>query len=321
MKVLIADKFEKSGIEGIQALNCEVMSQPELEGDSLRSAIQSICPDVLVVRSTKVTADMMSSSSPKLIIRAGAGFNTIDTKRADELGIPVANCPGKNAQAVAELAFGLILALDRQIPDNVAELRKGVWNKKGFGKAKGIYGQTLGLIGMGMIGQEMVSRAKAFGLKVLAHSSWMTEEDATRLGVEKAKSLLDLASRSDIVSVHCALTPETKGSLGQEFFAAMKPGSLFINTSRSEVVLESEMVKAVQAKKIRAGLDVFDGEPSGGEGAYDGVMKSLEGVYVTHHIGASTEQAQEAVAAETVRIVKEFKSTGVAPNVVNLKKS
>ncbi|MBS1713243.1 MAG: hydroxyacid dehydrogenase [Armatimonadetes bacterium] len=320
MKVLVADKFEKSGLEGLKALGCDVVNEPDLSGEALAAAIKEHRAEVLIVRSTKVDASMLEFSSLSLIIRAGAGYNTIDVAAASAQGIYVANCPGKNAQAVAELAFGLVLSLDRQIPDNVAQLRQGKWNKKGFSKAKGLYGSTIGLVGMGQIGQEMIPRAKAFGMSVVGFSRWMTADVAAALGIGQAHSLEELARQSDIVSVHVSLRPETKGLLDRAFFDAMRPGALFVNTSRAEVVDQSALVQAVKSGRIRAGLDVFEGEPTGGEGDYDGELKELPGVYCTHHIGASTEQAQEAVAAETVRIVRDYRNTGHVPNVVNIAK-
>src|SRR6185503_15962560 len=164
MKVLVADKFEKSGIEGLKAAGCEVVYEPDLKEDALAQAIAASGADVLVVRGTKVTAPMLDAGRLSLIVRAGAGYNTIDVKGASARGIYVSNCPGKNAVAVAELAFGLILSLDRRIPDNVAALRSGQWNKKEYSKARGIAGQTLGLLGFGNIGQELARRAQAFGL-------------------------------------------------------------------------------------------------------------------------------------------------------------
>ncbi|MCW5938138.1 MAG: hypothetical protein KF884_08715 [Fimbriimonadaceae bacterium] len=320
MRVLVADKFEKSGLEGLKSIGCEVEFEPDLVGETLASVIRERKPDVLVVRSTKVEAGAIQGTSLSLIVRAGAGYNTIDVAAASAEGIYVANCPGKNARAVAELAFGLILSLDRQIPDNVAEFRDGQWNKKRYSKARGLHGATLGLVGMGQIGQEMVPRAKAFGINVLCYSRWMTPDVAAALAVGQAHTLEELASQSDIVSVHVSLRPETRGMLGKEFFEAMRPGSMFVNTSRAEVVDEAALIEAVKSGKVRAGLDVFDGEPTTGEGELSSPLKDLPGVYVTHHIGASTDEAQEAVAAETVRIVQEFKEKGTVPNVVNIKK-
>ncbi|CAN5352340.1 hypothetical protein BH11ARM1_BH11ARM1_00100 [soil metagenome] len=320
MKVLVADKFEKSGIEGLQKLGVEVISNPDLKDAALRDALIETGADVLVVRSTKVTADMVSAPNLSVIIRAGAGYNTIDVGAASEHGIYVTNCPGKNSQAVAELAFGLILACDRQIADNVSQLREGHWNKKSFSKAKGLYGRTLGLIGMGKISQEMIARAKAFGMNVIAYSRWMTPEVAAGLGIVKADSALDIARMSDVVSVHVSLNPETRNSLGKEFFETMKNGAIFVNTSRAEVVDQSAMLAAASEKNLRLGLDVFEGEPTFAEGAYDGVLANNANAYCTHHIGASTDQAQEAVASEVVRIVSEYLTTGIVPNVVNIGK-
>ena len=315
MKILVADKFEKSGLDGLGALG-EVVYEADLQGDALRDRIKETEAEVLVVRGTKVSGEMLEGTHLGLVIRAGAGYNTIDTETAAKNGIFVSNCPGKNAQAVAELAFGLIVAVDRKIPDNVAEFRDGKWNKKAFSKAQGLHGRTLGLVGLGNIGKDMIPRAKAFGMDVLVYSNHLEEAEANQLGVHRV-SLDEIAKRSDIVSVHTSLRPETKGLLGEEFFSQMKEGAYFINTSRAEVIDQAALEKAIESKKLFAGLDVFDDEPTTGEGDYSGSLKSNARVYCTHHIGASTEQAQEAVASETVRIVEVFKATGEAPNAVN----
>jgi D-3-phosphoglycerate dehydrogenase / 2-oxoglutarate reductase len=319
MKVLVADKFEKSGLDGLQRLGVEVVYEPELKDSALAEALGSTQADVLVVRSTKVTAEMVGAENLGVIIRAGAGYNTIDVAAASRRGILVTNCPGKNSQAVAELAFGLILACDRRIPDNVQQLREGRWNKKELGNAKGLYGRTLGVVGMGRISQEMIGRAKAFGMTVMAYSRWMTPEVAAALGISRAETLADIARMSDVVSVHVSLIPETRGMFGAEFFQAMKRGAIFVNTSRAEVVDQAAMLLAAKERGLRLGLDVFEGEPAGAEGSYEGPLRD-SGAYCTHHIGASTEQAQEAVAEEVVRIVREYKEKGHVPNVVNVGK-
>lgn len=318
MKALIADKFEQSGRDGLQALGCEVSFQPDLKDEALVQAITKEQPDVLIVRGTKVTEAMLAAGPLKLIVRAGAGYNTIDVAAASRRGIYVSNCPGKNSIAVAELAFALILALDRRIADNVIALRAGEWNKKEFSKARGLFGRTLGLVGLGKIGQEMIPRAKAFGMPVVAWSRSLTPEKAEVLGIERLNSPLDVARAADIVSVHVALKPDTKLMIDAEFFAAMKDGAYFINTSRGETVDQSALVDAVHAKGIRAGLDVFAIEPTSAVADFEDPIANQTSVYGTHHIGASTDQAQEAIAAETVRIVKTFKETGQVPNVVNL---
>src|ERR1041384_6844415 len=216
MRVLVADKFEQSGRDGLQALGCEVSYQPDLKDDSLLNAIKETSPDVLVVRGTKVTEPMLDAGPIKLVVRAGAGYNTIDVAAASKRGIYVSNCPGKNSIAVAELAFALILALDRRVVDNVIALREGQWNKKEFSKARGLFGRTLGLIGLGKIGQEMIPRARAFGMPVIAWSRSLTPERAALLGGELKESPKAAASASDVVSVHLALNPETKHLLSTE---------------------------------------------------------------------------------------------------------
>ena len=318
MKILIADKFEESGRIGLRTIGCEISFQPDLKDDALVEAIAKEQPDVIIVRGTKVTEPMLAAGPLKLVVRAGAGYNTIDVAAASRRGIYVANCPGKNSIAVAELAFALILALDRRVADNVIALRAGQWNKKEFSKARGLFGRTLGLVGVGKIGQEMIPRARAFGMNVVAWSRSLTPEKAEPLGVEQKESPLEVARVADIVSVHVALKPDTKQLINSEFFGAMKEGAYFINTSRGEVVDQAALVEAIHAKGIRAGLDVFAIEPTSGVAEFTDPIGNEASVYGTHHIGASTDQAQEAIADETVRIVKTFKETGQVPNVVNL---
>jgi len=332
MKVLIADNFEKSGVEGLRAAGCEVIHQPELKDEALVQAIAETGADVLVVRSTKVTEAMLNAGRLALVVRAGAGYNTIDVAAASRRGIYVSNCPGKNSIAVAELTMALILALDRRVPDNVADLRAGRWNKKEYSKARGLHGQTLGLLGAGNIAVEVIRRAAAFGLDVVLWSRRfdgedrpLSEEEAQELGlfglsvpVHLAPSPAEVAARSDILSVHLALKPETRGIVDAALLSRMKPGALLINTSRGEMVDAAALAAAVAEKGLRVGLDVFAAEPSGATGEMDDPLVRLPGVYGTHHIGASTAQAQEAIAAETVRIIRTYLQTGKVPNVVNL---
>jgi D-3-phosphoglycerate dehydrogenase len=316
MQVLVADKLEKSALDGLSTLNLNIVFEPDLEGETLAKRIAEVQPEILIVRGTKVSGEMIKSAPLKLIIRAGAGYNTIDTKAATEHGTKVANCPGMNSIAVAELTMGLIVALDRFIPDNVSDLRKGVWNKKKYGKAQGLAGQTIGLFGLGSIGMAVAKRAQAFDMKVIAFSR-SPKPDAEAMGIEMVSSLDELAERSNIVSLHCALNDETRGKFGKDFFSKMKPGSLFINTSRAEVIDQAALLEAIEEKGIRAGLDVFQDEPTGGEGTYNGPLCNNPNVYCTHHIGASTNQAQEAVASETVRIVEDYVKKGEFRNAVN----
>jgi D-3-phosphoglycerate dehydrogenase len=318
MKVLIADKFEESGINGLKVIGCEVVYSPDLKDDSLVEAVRDSQADILVVRSTRVTEAALAAGRLSLVVRAGAGYNTIDVKAASSRGIYVSNCPGKNSIAVAELAFAHILALDRRLPDNVADLRAGKWNKKEYGKARGLYGRTLGLIGLGQIGREMITRAKAFGMDVTGWSRSLTPESAAELGIAYRQTIIEVAYDCDILSVHIALAPDTRGVINDGVFDAMKPGSYLINTSRAEVVDQGALTRAVKTKGISAGLDVFANEPEGATGDFKDEIVASPNVYGTHHIGASTDQAQEAIAAETVRIISAFKETGKVPNVVNL---
>src|SRR5919112_1547836 len=211
MKVLIADKFEKVGIDGLKELGCEVVSQPEVKAEGLAALIREIDPHILIVRSKKVGAEALGAGTAlTLVIRAGAGIDTIDVATASSRGIFVSNCPGKNSIAVAELVLGLLLALDRRVPDQVAELRAGTWNKGEYSKARGLYGRTLGIVGLGQIGRETAARAQAFGMRVLAWSRSLTHEEADRLGLQYAQTPLEVARVSDAVSINVAANAETK---------------------------------------------------------------------------------------------------------------
>jgi D-3-phosphoglycerate dehydrogenase len=338
MKVLVADKFEQSGLEGLRAADCDVIYNPDLKEDALRKAIADTQANVLVVRSTKVTDPMLDAGQLSLVVRAGAGYDNIDVTAASARGIYVANCPGKNSVAVAELAFGHILALDRRIPDNVADLRAGKWNKKEYSKARGLYGRTLGVLGFGNIGQEMARRAQAFGMHLAIWSEIGVEVD--RSGVPIDLPLLvrlrpssgnplepfarvcdtpeELAEQSDILSIHLALNDRTRKLVNASVLNRLKPGSFVVNTARAEVVDYDALAAAVKARQLRVALDVYPGELATGQGEFTHPILQLPGVYGTHHIGASTDQAQEAIAAETVRIVRAFQETGRVLNVVNL---
>jgi len=318
VKILIADKFQPSGIAALKELGCEVVSNPDLAPDTLPDAVVQHDPDILIVRSTKVPAPVFDRAKKlALVIRAGAGYDTIDVEAASARGIFVSNCPGKNSIAVAELTWGLILACDRRIAEQSADLKAGRWDKKTYSKAQGIYGRTLGIIGVGQIGEAVIERAHAFGTPVVAWSRSLTDATARELGVTRANSPIEVAKISDIVTLHVAATPETKALANKDFFDAMKPGAIFINTTRGSVVDESALHAAIKEKNIRAGLDVFAHEPGASDNASDIPVAREPAVTGTHHIGASTEQAQEAIATEAVRIVTEYKHSGHIPNVVN----
>lgn len=319
MKILIADKFEKAGIEGLKGLGAEVVSLPEVGEAGLPGALAEHNPDVLVVRSTKVKGPAFDAAKRlSLVIRAGAGFDNIDLPTASGRGISVATCPGKNSIAVAELAWGLILSADRRIHEQAALLRAGQWNKKEYAKARGLYGKTLGVIGLGQIGAEVASRGIAFGMKVLAHSPSLTDAKALEHGVERVADMLDLARQSDVVSVNVVANDKTKHLCNAAFFEALRPGAIFINTTRGSVVDEAALLRAIETKNVRAGLDVFENEPAGGTAEFKSAISQHASVVGTHHVGASTDQAQQAIADEVVRIVRVYRDTGKAPNVINL---
>jgi len=318
MKVLIADKFEKVGIDGLKELGCTVVWQPDVKAEELQALIRETDPHILIVRGKKVNADALKAGTAlTLVIRAGAGIDTIDVATASSLGVFVSNCPGKNSIAVAELVMGLLLSCDRRIPDQVADLRQGTWNKGEYSKARGLHGRTLGIVGLGQIGREIAARAQAFGMRVVAWSRSLTHEEADRLGVAYAQTPLEVAHLADAVSINVAANADTKHLVNAEFLAAMRPGAYLINTSRGSVVDEAALERAVREKRIRAGLDVFEKEPAGSTGALSNAIARAPGVYGTHHVGASTDQAQVAIAHEVIRIVQTFKTTGEVPNVVN----
>jgi len=320
MHVLIADEFPEKHLAELndpRALGLEVRYEPKCSADDLPARIGEA--SILVVRSTKVSrAAIESAPRLALIVRAGAGFDTIDVAAASERGIFVSNCPGKNSVAVAELAMGLVLALDRRIVDATDDLRAGRWNKKEYGKADGLKGRTLGIAGFGRIGMEVARRAHAFEMHVLAWSIPLDEEQARAHGVERCATLLELAERSDALSVHLPQTVETRRLFNADVFARMKPRAIFVNTSRGGIVDEAALAAAMRDKGLRVGLDVFDGEPAQGTGEFRPALAGMGTFVGTHHIGASTDQAQGAIAAETVRICREFVLHGRVPNVVNV---
>lgn len=316
MNVLVADKLPKEAIDELKGLGLNVQFDANATEEKLNKGIGN--NQILIVRSTVVSKSCIKNSeSLSLIIRAGAGVNNIDIEAASNLGIYVANCPGKNSVAVAELTMGLILSLDRHLGDNVIDFRKGYWNKSDYSKAEGIFGKTLGIIGTGQIGAEVIKRAKAFGLTIVAWSRSLTPGAAKELGAIHAESIEEVASKCDILSVHLAMNPDTKGIISKEVLSALKDGALFINTSRAGVVDEDALFEELTSGRIRAGLDVFGDEPEFKQGEFESRFQDVKNAYVSHHIGASTKQAQLAVASDAVDIVRGYKTTGKVRNWLN----
>jgi D-3-phosphoglycerate dehydrogenase len=318
MKVLVADKLHPAGLEALDAWGADVRTEPSLAGETLVAALAEHRPDVLIVRSTRVNAAAVDASpSLKLVVRAGAGTDTIDVAACSEAGVFVANCPGKNGVAVAELTWALILACDRRIPDQVADLRAGRWRKKHYGTAAGLFGRTLGVIGTGTIGREVISRGLGFGMNVVAWSRSLTDDLADELEITRAASPRAVAEVADVLTVHVAGGGDTRDLVDADLIEAMKPGAIVINTARGSVVDLEALAAGVRDKGLRAGLDVYAGEPGAGEAPFELPIAELSGVYGTHHVGASTDQAQLATALEAARVVREFSTRGSVPNCVN----
>jgi D-3-phosphoglycerate dehydrogenase len=320
MRVLVADSLDEGALGALTSSGHDCTVEPDLGADDLPGRISGF--EALVVRSTKVTAACIEAGDVlMLVVRAGAGTNTIDTEAAAARGVFVANVPGRNAIAVAELTMGLLLAVDRRIPDNVAALRAGRWDKKTFSKAAGLYGSSMAVIGLGDIGLAVAERAAAFGiaLQVLKRDGRdrRTEKRIDRLGARRHDSLESLVRASDIVSLHVPAAPDTRGLVDETFLSWMRPGSMLLNTSRGDVVDEAALLAALDEKELWAGVDVYADEPAKGRADWTSKLAQHPRVVGTHHIGASTAQAQRAVAAGVVEVIEAF-ATGQAPNCVNL---
>jgi D-3-phosphoglycerate dehydrogenase len=322
VRVLVADAFGGNGVQALKDLGCETIYEPELSAKDLARRLGETQAEVLVVRETAVNAAAIESN-PRLalVVQAGAGVDEIDLAAASRRGVFVANCPGRNANAVAELAWAHILACDRRLPDQVIEMRQGQWNRKEFLQAAGLHGRTLGVVGLGQVGMEIARRAKAFGMSVVAWSRHLTEEKADAAGVHYCANIVNLAKLADVVAVCLAVNEETDSLIGEKFLNALKPGSILVNISSGRVIDEAALANAVRSRGIRAGLDVFAHEPESDSDRFDEAIAKVPGVYGTFHVGASTAQATLAVAAETVRVIREWLESGSAPNCVNRARS
>jgi D-3-phosphoglycerate dehydrogenase len=316
MKILIADKFPTQWMEVLKMNKHEIIFDAALDENTIPAAQKKENAHIIIVRSTKVNAAALDAGNAlKLVIRAGAGFDTIDVNHAKTKGIAVCNCPGTNSIAVAELAMGLLLALDRRIADNVADFRSGKWNKNEYSKAKGLYGRRLGIIGLGNIGREVAKRAAAFGMKIMAFDPFLNKDLIKGMEITMAEDILELAKVCDAITVH---TPAgEKNFYSAKFFDAMKGGAYFINTSRGSLVDEPALIKAVRTKGIRAALDVYQNEPKADAKEFFDEMTKETAIYGTHHIGASTEQAQDSVAELAVKIIDTYARDGKFLHQVN----
>jgi len=322
MRILFADSVDEARLEPLVQAGHECIIEAATTADDMPERISGI--DVLVVRSTKVTAETIAASDILgLIVRAGAGTDNVDKAAASAAGIYVCNVPGRNAVAVAELTMGLLLAVDRRIADGVIDLRSGQWNKKTYSKAEGLFGKTMGIVGLGDIGFEVALRAKAFGLSVTA----VRKDDRDHISLQRIRStgiqlvpdLATLLGGADIVSVHVPGASNTVGMVDAAFLATMKHGAVLLNTSRGDVVDEEALIAAMDSNAIKAGLDVWADEPGSGTSSFSSKLAQHASVVGSHHVGASTEQAQDSVAAGTVEVISAYLSGNVV-NCVNLTK-
>jgi D-3-phosphoglycerate dehydrogenase len=306
VKLLFADKYPEAHLEVLRLAGHDCQLRADLTADDLGDALGGV--EGLIVRSTEVSAvTLRRADSLRLIIRAGSGTNTIAVDAATSRGIQVSNVPGRNAIAVAELVMGLILSIDRNIPDNVAESRAGRWDKARFSAARGVWGRQLGILGIGSVGLAVATRARAFGMSVTGVAKERSAAAAARIaaaGIDLVPDLETLLVWCDVVSLHLPYTGQPV--VDAAFLSSMRPASILINTSRGELVDEKALIAAMDGKGIRAGLDVFRDEPGHAFGPFHSELASHPNVYATHHIGASTTQAQTAVADEVIAIIEAF---------------
>src|SRR6186713_221906 len=311
MKIVIADGLPSSAIELLSQPDWDIDNRQGRQPAELMADLSDA--DALVVRSaTKVTRDMIDAA-PKLrvIARAGTGVDNVDVAAATARGIVVMNAPGANSLSVAELAMGLILSMARNIPAADASMKTSKWEKAKFAGAE-IRSKTLGLVGLGRIGQEVAARAHAFEMKVIAHDPFISAEMAATLGVELV-SLDDLCARADYISLHLPALPSTRHLFNADRFARCKKGTRIINTARGELIDAAALADAIEQGQVAgAGLDVFDPEPP-----QDWRLAMLPQVVATPHIAASTKEAQEQVGEETAGAVRDFLNEGIIRNAVN----
>ena len=310
MKILIAEPLAPAGVKSLQEQPGwdVVVSNPKEYTQHLAD-----CDALLVRSAVKVNADVLAKAPKlKVIGRAGVGVDNVDLQAATAAGILVMNTPGGNSVSVAEHTFALMLALARSIPQASASTKSGKWEKKKF-LGNEVRGKTLGILGLGSIGREVVRRAKGFEMRVIASDPYVSSQTASSLGIELV-DLDKLYADSDYISLHVALTPETKGMLSTAAFEKMKQGVRVINCARGELIDEVALKAAMDAGKVAgAALDVYQKEPP-----VDDPILTVETVVATPHIGASTEEAQEIVGIRIVEQLVEFLKNGVAINAVNI---
>ncbi len=311
-KILCTDGFSKSGRSFLESnSNFEIVYHEALTHQELLDKIEPF--HALVVRSaSKVGHDVIEKAKHlKIIVRAGVGIDNVDVKAATEHGISVANAPAGNSISTAELTFGMILSLARHIPQSSAAMSKGNWEKKKF-KGTELAGKTLGIIGLGRVGREVAKMAQCFRMKVIGFDPYLSKEIMAELGIVPA-TLETLFKTSDFITVHTTLTKETENLISLNEMKTMKPTVRLINCARGGIINEADLAHALKEKMIAgAALDVFTSEPF-----EKPIFRELENCITTPHLGASTSEAQEAVAIEAANVVKGFLTDGTRLNVVN----
>jgi D-3-phosphoglycerate dehydrogenase len=311
MNILIAEPVAAAGVELLKSQPGwnVIVSNPKEYAQHLPEA------EALLVRSAvQVTAEALEKAPRLRVIgRAGVGVDNVDLEAATAAGVLVMNTPGGNAVSVAEHAIALMLVMARHISQADASTRAGKWEKKKL-MGQELRGKTLGILGLGSIGRELVKRARAFEMRILAHDPYVTSKIAQDLGIELVE-LARLYAESDYISLHMASTPETQSFLSRAAFDAMKPGVRIVNCARGELVDEAALKEAIEAGKVGgAALDVFSVEPPPpGFPLFEG-----NAVVATPHIGGSTEEAQEIVGVRIAEQVLEYLKNGVAINAVNM---
>ena len=311
MKIVVADDLPGSALQLLHAEGWEVDARTGRAPEQLAADLADA--DALVVRSaTKVTADLIAAAkSLRVIARAGTGVDNVDVPAASARGIVVMNAPGANSISVAELAMGLILALARHLPAADAAMKQGKWEKKKF-LGEEIRDKTLGLVGLGRIGQEVARRATAFSMRVIAHDPFISEQVASGLGVELV-SMDDVFARADYISLHMPSTPQTKQLVNAGRLQKAKKGIRIVNTARGDLIDEAALADAIESGQVGgAGLDVFTKEPT-----VDHRLQMLPQVIATPHIAASTREGQELVGVETAAALRDFLKDGLIRNAVN----
>ena len=299
MKVLIADPIDPAAVARLTTAGFDVVERSGLKDRALAAALEGV--QAIVIRgATRVTGDVLRAApSLRLVVRAGSGLDNVDVEAARERGVVVSNTPAANAVSVAELALGLMIALERHVPAAHESMRRGEWEKKKF-MGRELAGRRLGLIGFGRIGREVAVRARAFGMGVSACDPFLASWPSGFEWVGQAPLDLLLAE-VDILSLHLPLTPETRGLIGTAELATLRPDALLINCSRGGVVDELALVGALRSGALRgAAVDVFETEPPGPH-----PLLELPNVIVTPHLGASTAEAQARAGLEAADIVIE----------------